>query len=538
VLSQDLILPNIIADRAWEAPDRVFLRQIGDRDYTYAELDQLADKFAGGFARAGIGRDDRVLTMSPPRLEWLCAWLGLARLGAVDVAVNTGFRGKMLEYVLTRAEASALLISAEHVELLDPDLLLRAGIKLVVVIDAAEAPRLDGLTVVTTAEFLADPPPAPSLIRPNAWDTSCILLTSGTTGPSKLVQIPWGSMYSGGAWILPSDDMTPDDVWYQPLPTFHAAARFGIYLMALGGGRVAQRERFSLSSFWSDVREYGCTVTNMSPFAGMLAAQPERPDDADNPMRAAVINPAPAEPERFSRRFGLRLSASYGTSELGIPISAGWDVSVRGACGRPRPGWPGIQIKIVDEHDVEVLPGQVGELVVRSSEPWGLTSGYFRNPEATAAAWRNGWFHIGDAMRQDEEGNLYFHDRIKDAIRRRGENISSFEVEREVNAHPSVAESGAVAVSAALGEDDLKVFVVPIPGSELSPEQLWQFLTENVAKFMVPRYIELVTELPKTEASGRIKKSELRARGNNANTWDRERHAMATPADAGRSPRR
>jgi crotonobetaine/carnitine-CoA ligase len=373
--------------------------------------------------------------------------------------------------------------------------------------------------VVHADEFVADGRPAASAERPNAWDTSCILLTSGTTGPSKLVQIPWGSMHSGGERILPVEDMTPDDVWYQPLPTFHAAARFGIYLMALAGGQVVQRETFSLSAFWPDVREYGCTVTNMSPYSKMLADQPERDEDADNPMRAAVINPAPRDPAGFAKRFGLVISCSYGTSELGIPISSGWDTSVPGSCGRPKAG---VQIRIVDEHDHEVPPGVVGELVVRTDEPWMLSSGYFDNPAATAAAWRNGWFHIGDGMLRDEHGNLFFHDRIKDSIRRRGENISSFEVEAEVNAHPAVAASAAVAVKVDGAEDELKVFVVRAPGATLEPGELCEFLAGRVARFMVPRYVEFIDVLPMTEASGRIKKAELRNRGNGPATWDRE----------------
>jgi crotonobetaine/carnitine-CoA ligase len=507
-------------------PDRVFLREIGGEAVTFAQLDAQASAFAGAFECAGITRGDRVLTMSAPRTDWFCAWLGLSRLGAVEVGVNTGFRGRMLEYSLTTARARALVVTAELTGFLTPEVLERAGIELIVVTGDGNVEPLPDIRAVTSVEsvagFLAGAGPASTASRPNAWDTSCILLTSGTTGPSKLVQIPWGAMYSGGERILPVEDMTPEDVWYQPLPTFHAAARFGIYLMALGGGQVAQRETFSVSSFWSDVREYGATVTNMSPYAKMLADQPERDDDSDNPMRAAVINPAPREPERFAKRFGIELSASYGTSELGIPISSGWDVSVPGSCGRPKAGWPGVHIRIVDEHDDDVPDGVVGELVVRTDEPWALSSGYFGNPEATAAAWRNGWFHIGDAMRRDADGNLYFHDRIKDSIRRRGENISSFEVEAEVNAHPAVLESAAVAVPVEGAEDELKVFVVLQAGGELDGAALCGFLADRVARFMVPRYVEFVAALPKTEASGRIKKSELRARGNGPATWDRE----------------
>ncbi len=522
MLDDALILPNIIADRAESDPNRVFLTDIGHAPQTYADLNRKANAYAAAFQREGVAYGDRVLTMSPPRADWFCAWIGLARLGAIDVGVNIGFRGRMLDYNLTKPRSRIILLTAALAELLTPELIQAAGIELVIVTAADAAPQIAGARCVTEAEFLDGVTAPDNPIRPQVWDTSCIVLTSGTTGPSKLVQVPWGTMHSGGSMILPLDGITPDDVWYQPLPTFHLAAKFGINLMALANGSVVQREAFSLSAFWQDVREYGCTVANISPLTRFLNSVPEQPGDADNPLRAVVANPQPPDPQDMCRRFGFTLSASYGCSELGIPISAGWNPENALTCGRVRTGWPGVELRIVDEHDEDVPVGEIGEVVVRTREPWALTSGYFDNPEATAAAWRNGWFHIGDAMRQDEDGNLYFHDRVKDSIRRRGENISSFEVEAEVNSHPAVAESAAVAVKMPAEEDELKVFVVVAEGEKLTPEELCEYMAGRVARFMVPRFVEFVDELPKTEATLRIKKTELRNRGNSAATWDRE----------------
>ncbi len=522
MLDDALMLPNTVADRAKSDPDRVFLTDVGGSSYTYADLDRWSDAYAAAFQREGIGFEDRVLTMSPPRTDWFCAWMGLARIGAIDVGVNIGFRGRMLEYNLTKGRSRILLLTAGLVELLTPELLKTAGIEIVIVTGAAEPPQIDGVRCVPEAEFLAGATRPENPLRAQAWHTSCIVLTSGTTGPSKLVQVPWGTMHSGGSAILPLADVTPDDVWYQPLPTFHLAAKFGIALMSLANGRVVQREAFSLSAFWPDVREHGCTVANLSPISRFLNSVPEKPDDADNPLRAVAVNPQPPDPAAMCKRFGFRITAAYGTSELGIPITAGWDPINPQTCGRVRQGWPGAEIRIVDEHDDEVPVGEIGELVVRTREPWALTSGYFDNPEATAAAWRNGWFHIGDAMRMDADGNLFFHDRVKDSIRRRGENISSFEVEAEVNAHPVVLESAAVAVKMPAEEDELKVFVVRKPGESLTPEELCEFLAGRVARFMVPRFVEFLDELPKTEASMRVKKAELRNLGNTGATWDRD----------------
>jgi crotonobetaine/carnitine-CoA ligase len=525
MLDESLVIPNVIAAHADRQPDRVFIREVGGRSSTYGDIHQLALTFAGAFLRAGVAPGDRVLTMSPPRTDWLAAWMGLSRIGAVDVGVNTGFRGRMLDYVLTKARARVLVVAGEFLDRLNDDLLEAAGIEGLIVL--GEVPACSLRTRMTAVEdFLDGAPRAGADRRCKPWELSCIVLTSGTTGPSKLVMVPWGSIHCGATGILPYDDITADDVWYQPLPTYHLAAKFGISLMALKGAQVVQRETFSLRDFWPDVRQHGCTVTNVSPFARLLEQQPAQPDDADNPLRGAVMNPLLPNYQEFSRRFGVRICASYGTSELGVPIVAGWD-PVPKSCGRPRVDYPGAEVRLVDEHDDDVRDGQVGEMVIRTREPWSLTAGYFDNPEATAAAWRNGWFHIGDAMRRDQDGNLFFVDRVKDTIRRRGENISSFEVEAEVNAHPAVAECGAVAVPIPGEEDEVKVFVVTVPGAELPPGELIEFLVPRMAKFMVPRYVEFVDELPKTEATFRIKKAELRARGNGELTWDRESAATA-----------
>jgi carnitine-CoA ligase len=522
VLDAGQLLPNIIADRARTHPDRTFIQDVGGTAWSYAELDQLADQWAAAFERVGIQHGDHVLTLSEPRTEWFCAWIGLARIGALDVGVNTSFRGRMLDYVLNASNAKTLVVHADSVEPLTEEALSKAGIELVIVLSADNPPDFGAVRTISAAEFLSDCLAPEHPIRPEVWNLSCIILTSGTTGPSKLVQVPWGSMYVGGKWYLPFPAITDQDVFYQPLPTYHAAGRFAYQLMALTNGTVVQRNRFSLSAFWDDIRRYGCTVSNISPFAQMLYDAPEADDDADSTLRLVVANPMPRDREGFKKRFGVLLTHSYGTSEIGIPVCTDADAAVPGSSGKIVPGWPYFEARIVDEHDNEVPRGVIGQFVIRSREPWGLNAGYFGNAEATAAAWRNGWFHQGDALWMDDDGNLYFHDRLNDAIRVRGENISSFEVEAEANSHPGVLRSAAVAVPFTDGEDELKLFVIPNEGHQLDPEELCAFLASRVAKFMVPRYVELIDEFPVTEATQRIKKGELRARANNEKTWRRE----------------
>ena len=523
VLDSGQLLPNIIADRARETPDRNFIQEIDGPAWSYAELDAMSNRWTAAFEAARIHYGDHVLTMSVPRIDWFCAWMGLSRIGAVDVGVNTAFRGGMLEYVLSSSKARTMVMHAEFADRFTAALLTDAGIDLVIVtgIDPATdaIPDFGPVRVVAADEFLAGNPLPVNAIRPQVWDICCIILTSGTTGPSKLVQMPWGSMYVGGKWYIPFTEVTADDVFYQPLPTYHAAGRFAYQLMALAGGVVAQRSRFSMSALWSDIRSYGCTLSNMSPFVKMMTDAPAQSDDADNPLRIVVGNPAPRDRAAFEKRFGVQLTHSYGTSEIGIPICTGAPATVPESCGKVVPGWPYFEVRIVDENDNEVSRGTIGQFALRSREPWGLNAGYFGNPEATAAAWRNGWFRQGDAMWMDDDGNLFYHDRINDAIRVRGENISSFEAEAEFNKQPAVLESAAVGVRVPGSEDELKAFLVLHDGAQLDPQEFCEFLSQQTAKFMVPHYVEVVDSLPKTEATLRIKKSELRRRPNSPNTW-------------------
>jgi carnitine-CoA ligase len=256
-----------------------------------------------------------------------------------------------------------------------------------------------------------------------------------------------------------------------------------------------------------------------------LWSQPPQPHDADNPLKRAVMMPVVPHYKEFEARFGLKLTTCYAMTEIGPVFSAGWDITDPMSCGVVRDGF---EVRLVDEHDFEVPDGEVGELIVRHREPWKLNQGYFEMPERTAEAWRNGWFHTGDAFRRDEHGRYYFVDRIKDAIRRRGENISSFEVEALVSAHDGVVECAAIPVPSEWGEDEVKVCVVRAD-ARLTAEQLVRDLITTMPRFMVPRYVEFCDSLPKTEATQRVKKLELRAHPLNARTWDRESAGIQVP---------
>jgi crotonobetaine/carnitine-CoA ligase len=317
---------------------------------------------------------------------------------------------------------------------------------------------------------------------------------------------------------------TEADCLYNALPLFHGNAQFLSAIPALmSGARMVLAPRFSASRFWDDVRRYGCTEFNyIGSIIPILLKAEERVDDADNPLRLMMGGGCPVNLfEPFQKRFGVKLVEGYGMSEIGLPLMNSVDDPRPGNCGRVHPNY---EVKLVDESGAEVAPGAPGELLVRPRKPYAMFLEYYNMPEQTVEAWRDLWFHTGDSLQRDEDGNYYFLDRIKDALRRNGENISSYEVERIVNSHPAVLESAAVAVPSELAEDEVMVCLTPRPGMTITPGELTHFCEERMARFMVPRYIRIMDRLPKTPTQ-RVQKFRLRDEGVTADTWDREKSA-------------
>jgi crotonobetaine/carnitine-CoA ligase len=291
--------------------------------------------------------------------------------------------------------------------------------------------------------------------------------------------------------------------------------------------------RFSVGSFWDEVRRHGVTTfVAVGGICHMLYSMPEREDDAENTIRAVYAVPAPAEIyDAFEERFGCKLVEAYGATETNLVVYTDLDESPKGSCGRLNSEY--FELRIADAHDDEVPTGTPGEILVRSRKPYLMMSGYHGLPEKTVEANRNLWFHTGDQAYRDEDGHVYFIDRVKDAIRRRGENISSFEVERLVTGHPAVSETAAIGVPSPLGEEDVKVVVVLKPEASLGHEELLRYCAEHMPYFMVPRYIEFADALPRTPTE-KVKKYELRqegARGVTESTWDREEQGLRVKRD-------
>jgi crotonobetaine/carnitine-CoA ligase len=290
--------------------------------------------------------------------------------------------------------------------------------------------------------------------------------------------------------------------------------------MLIHGGSIAMVDAFDTDTFWDTVRSRGITTSILlGVMGGFLLKRPPRADDKNHPLRTCTYVPLNETARQFHERFGTDVYTHFNMTEISQPIVSASNPNALGSAGQPRPG---VEVRIVDENDCEVGVGEVGELVARTECPWAMSHGYAGDTAATAAAWRNGWFHTGDGFRRDAEGHFYFVDRLKDAIRRRGENISSFEVESEILAHPAVREAAAVVVKSELAEDEVMAVIAVKAGEKLDPAELIAFLRPRMAHFMIPRYVRMVEELPRTPTA-KIEKVKLRTIGLTEDTWDREK---------------
>ena len=523
-----MVLPHLLAAHAAAVPDRTAMLDVAGRQATYRELHDTFRTWADAYRRAGVRAGETVATMLPNSFEAYYAWLGAAWLGAIEVPVNNMYRGDMLRYLVNDSRAEVLVIARRFVDRLAEVAAEIDTLRTVVIPDVDAGDDVSDLPdlpfdVRHGKQFFDGSGPADDLPGPSREDTAAMIYTSGTTGPSKGVLVPWAELFEFAR--MPPDEMLDDgDGYYTVYPAFHVSGKSALYTSARYRGHVVIRETFSLTEFWPDVRRHGIRAAGLvGPMAALLMLAEPSDDDSTTPLESVFMGPLIPQVEAFKARFGVRVGTGFGMTEIGVPLASdGFDLANSTSCGRPRTGPPHYEVRVVDEDDRDVAPDVVGELVVRAGDKWVITTGYFGRPEATEAAWRNGWFHTGDAFRYDADGNYYFVDRLKDAIRRRGENISSFEVEAGVNQHPAVQESAAVAVPSELGEDDIKVYVVARPEHALDPRELVEFLDERMPRFMVPRYVEVVAALPKTDATFRTRKVELRHDPLNADTWDRE----------------
>ena len=512
---RDVCVARDLIDRhAREIGGDVFVVYADGEAWTFGRLRDEVRNCAAALQALGVRQGDFVLSWLPNGRDCVRVMFALNYLGAVYVPINTGYRGGLLAHVIENSGARLMVADARLADrLADVD---TAALRDVVTVGGAPVKTASGLNFLPGEALQGDGARLSDPEREIApWDTLSVIYTSGTTGPSKGVL---SSALQVWSTFIPNSSMLPSDRTLVTLPMFHMGGAGPIWASLMRGGSFALVESFRTQDFWSVVRRFEVTHTillgAMTPF---LLKEPPSPDDRNHSLKKVVMVPLSDQQREFADRFGVTVMTSFNMTETSSPLFV-VDPPVRGTCGRPRPG---VELRIVDENDCEVAHGETGELIIRADMPWALNHGYHRNPEATAKAWRNGWFHTGDAFRRDEAGNFFFVDRMKDAIRRRGENISSFEVEKEIVAHPDVRDAAVVAVPSEFGEDEVMAVVAPAPGRAIDLPDLVAFLTPRLAHFMVPRYFRIMDDLPRTPTE-KVQKHLLRADGVTGDAWDRE----------------
>lgn len=505
-------------------PNRVLLDFSGDL-YTYLEVDQLSTKLANSLATLGVKAGQTVVTMLDNNIDAVISWLAINKLCAVSVPINTALRGDFLRHQISDAGAALVICESGYVERIDFIANQLPDVKRVL----HRGPPSDG----TCGALLLEPLDAhrgsddtPLAQKPNPWDLASLIYTSGTTGPSKGCMISYNFLCNLARLQLRAGPATANDVTITPLPLFHMnALAVGVISNILVGARVAIIPRFSVSNFWPEVERSGATIASiLGGMGGLLASAP----DCDAAKRCVGQihtvrgNPFTEESKKIWReRFGAKLVGGngYGLTEACVITSlpAGQYVAP-GSSGKRVPDF---DVRIVDELDRELPANVAGEIVCRPLRPDIMFMGYWRRPEETQKLMRNMWFHTGDIGKFDDEGFFYFVDRKKDYLRRRGENISSFEMESAFANHPDIAEVAVHAVPSDKGEDDVKVTAILKPGAGLTAEELFHWSTHAVPYYALPRYIEFRETLPKNP-QGRILKYQLRDEGKTPNTWDLE----------------
>ncbi|WP_433996217.1 ATP-dependent acyl-CoA ligase [Bradyrhizobium jicamae] len=512
----DRILSTILTRQAARYGDRVLLVS-GETRWTYAETADIAAASARTLHDAGIRPGDRVALMCSNRPEFLQVYLGCAWLGAIVVPVNTALRGFQLSHILRNSQPSLLVVEAPMLGAFDT---VESDVAL---------PALTWIIgdIAEVADAKRRLMPLPSLgakleagaTRPG--DTVAILYTSGTTGPAKGVCCPQAQLYWWGVYSARALGIREGDVLFTTLPLFHTNALNAFYQAILNGCTYVLESKFSASGFWSAAKRHEATVAYLlGAMATMLLAQPKGIDDSAHRVRVALGGGVPAQIHApFLERFGVPLVDGYGSTETNFVFA--------GTIPADRPGTmgylaDGVEARIVDADDSVLPDGQAGELVLRPREPFAFATGYFGMAEKTVEAWKNLWFHSGDRVVRDADGHYRFIDRMKDSIRRRGENVSSWEVEQVLMAHPAVEACAIYPLPSELGEDEVAAAIKLEAGQALEAIDIVRHCEGKMAYFAIPRYVRFLSQMPLTE-NGKIKKGSLRDAGVTGDTWDRDK---------------
>jgi crotonobetaine/carnitine-CoA ligase len=513
--ASDRILSTILTRQAERYGERVLL-VAGETRWSFGQTAAIAAASAQALVDAGIRPGDRVALMCSNRPEFLQVYLGCAWLGAIAVPINTALRGFQLSHIFRNSRPALLVVETQFVDAIES---VEAGVELPprTWIVGAAAGAVDARLSAVPLPALGAAAPA-GAVRPG--DTVAILYTSGTTGPAKGVCCPQAQLFWWGIYSARALGIREGDVLFTTLPLFHTNALNAFYQALLNGCTYVLEPKFSASGFWAAAQRRNATVGYLlGAMASMLLAQPTNANDKAHRLRVALGGGVPPQIHGpFLQRFGVPLVDGYGSTETNFVFA--------GTIPSDRPGTMGylaygIEARIVDENDSALPDGQAGELVLRAGEPFAFATGYFGMPEKTVEAWRNLWFHSGDRVVRDADGHYRFIDRMKDSIRRRGENVSSWEVEQTIQSHPAVAACAIYPLPSELGEDEVAAAILLEPGQSLEPVDIVRHCEGQIAYFAIPRYVRILGQMPLTE-NGKIKKGVLREAGITTDTWDRE----------------
>lgn len=515
--TRQLTIGNVLSTNAERFGRKTFLR-FEDRAYSYAEVHALTNRLANGLTAQGVRQGDHVAVMMDNCVEILFSIFALGKLGAVAVPINTAAKGRLLEYFLSQSKSTALILEAKYIDRFTQVRPAVAAVRLAVVLGGTPGELEGGIDFNQLCEQDEGTPPTQVQFK----DLALLMYTSGTTGPSKACMYTQAHTLKWASTFAKEFGYRADDTMYVCLPLFHGnALHTATYGMMMVGGTVAIARRFSASGFWRDINQYGATLTNLLGSMGdILWKQPVTPEEQNNSLRQWMMAPTPKYAREAMQRYKLKITNAFGLTDFAVTHYFGPDAPLDklGAVGMLHDEF---ECRIADEDDFELPSGQVGEILLRSKAAWHGASGYYDMPEATTKVNRNQWFHTGDFGYVDEDGHLYFTDRKKDSIRRRGENVSAFEVEQILMDHPDVKE---VCVYAIRTEGDEEVGATLILNAGVTPDEagIIAFCQSRMAYYMVPRFLQFVDRFPRNP-SEKVEKHKVRsqAEADLSRLWDR-----------------
>ena len=522
--SSECIISKILESKAKLNPLHEFIIT-DNKNFTYQEINQNANKLAHGLSNFGVSKGDKVSVLMDSSPQYLDVWFAISKVGAVEVPVNTAYKGEILKHILESSDTKYIIFDNKYLEeIIKISGYFENNIKYIINDigkNHKEYPvKLDNLYLDNSDDLNLDL---------KYTDTACLLYTSGTTGVSKGVIMNNHFLWSFGVNVAQITKIINTDVSYNYLPFFHIAGKFLLMASLLVDAKNVVIPQLSISKFWDDINKYNATLmVAAGGVCNMLFSQPPSKSDINNSLKLIYAVPIPTEfANNFENRFGVKFIEAYGSTELNVVACSEPGKTPPKSFGKPLNDY---EMSVFDEFDQPCSPGTPGEIVVRPKKPYIMMEGYYGLADKTLTVMRNLWFHSGDQGYVDEEGWFYFLDRLTDSMRRRGENISSFEVEKILNEFEGVSESAAIGVKSDMQEEEVKVVVVKNNDVYFNEEDLLRYCVDKMPYFMVPRFIEFKEELPRT-ALTKVKKVELRNEGVTVNTWDCEANGYRVTRD-------